>query len=82
MQNGEVGEALFLLPDTRRIERKKEVSRVVIDYGRDHKRNRNENEVGKRMERGGEKNAKRVRKKKERIAEGKFSLYRLINGDR
>lgn len=48
---------------------------------RDHKRNRNET-VGKRMERGGEKNAKRVRKKKERIAEGKFSLYRLINGDR
>ena len=79
MQNGEVGEALFLLPDdTRRIERKKEVSRVVIDYGRDHKRNRNENEVGKRMERGGEKSEK----KKERIAEGKFSLYRLINGDR
>lgn len=61
MQNGEVGEALFLLPDdTRRIERKKEVSRVVIDYGRDHKRNRNE-KVGKRMERGGEKNAKKKR---------------------
>lgn len=53
---------MFLLPDdTRRIERKKEVSRVVIDYGRDHKRNRNENEVGKRMERGGEKNAKKKR---------------------
>ena len=43
---------------------------------RDHKRNRNENEVGKRMER------EASEKKKERIAEGKFSLYRLINGDR
>ena len=72
MQNGEVGEALFLLPDTRRIERKKEVSRVVIDYGRDHKRNRNENEVGKRMERGGEKNAKRVRKKKRELPKENF----------
>lgn len=74
MQNGEVGEALFLLPDTRRIERKKEVSRVVIDYGRDHKRNRNENEVGKRMEREGEKNAKRVKKKRENCRRKIFAL--------
>lgn len=66
---------MFLLPDdTRRIERKKEVSRVVIDYGRDHKRNRNENEVGKRMERGGEKNAKRVKKKRENCRRKIFAL--------
>lgn len=84
MQNGEVGEALFLLPDTRRIERKKEVSRVVIDYGRDHKRNRNENEVGKRMEREGEKNAKRVKKKRENCRRKIFALpvdkrWQIIN---
>ena len=39
---------------------------------RDHKRNRNENEVGKRMERGGEKNAKRVRKKKRELPKENF----------
>lgn len=39
-----------------------------------------ETKRGEREWKEGEKNAKRVKKK--RIAEGKFSLYRLINGDR